>query len=117
MDNDSISLLEEEFTKLSIKSSLVQSLDKPTLICLVWTKKSYNPDSFRAQLQNIWKTKKKFDIRVVGRNLFLIAFEEEEDLELILKGRLWMFRKHLILFDKLHEPIERSKIGLHLSPF
>lgn len=56
--------------------------EKPTLVCSVWTKKTYHPDSLRVQLKCIWKTKKKFDIQVVGQNLFLISFEDEEDVEL-----------------------------------
>lgn len=65
----------------------------------------------------IWKIKRKFEISVAGKNLFLTVFEEEEDLELILKGRSWLFRKHLIVFERLSAPIERSKIRLQLSPF
>lgn len=53
---------------------------------------------------------------MVGQNLFSIWFEEEEDLELILKAKPWFFQKQLINFDILHEPIERSKIKLVTSP-
>lgn len=63
---DEISLLEEEIVKLLVKSSKVYAGDKSTLICSVWTRKSYNPDSFRAQMQSIWKTSKKFDIQTAG---------------------------------------------------
>lgn len=50
---DEVSLLAEELIQLSVKSSMVQPKDKPTLICTVWTEKSYNPDSFRAQMKSI----------------------------------------------------------------
>ncbi|MBA0752093.1 hypothetical protein Gogos_000962, partial [Gossypium gossypioides] len=83
---DKISLLEEELLQLSMKSSLVVLSENPSLICSVWTRKSYNPNSFRAQMKSIWKRKKKFEIQVVGQNLFLISFEDEKDLELILEG-------------------------------
>lgn len=59
---------------------------KPSLVCMVWTKKLCNPNSFRAQMKTIWKSK-KFDIQMIGPNLFLIVFELEEDMELILEGR------------------------------
>ncbi|KAK5833005.1 hypothetical protein PVK06_016814 [Gossypium arboreum] len=49
---DEVSLLAEELIQLSVKSSMVQAKDKPTLICTVWTEKSYNPDSFRAQMKS-----------------------------------------------------------------
>lgn len=60
---------------------------KPTLLCMVWTKKLYNLDNFRAQLKIIWKTRKKFEIQVARQNLFMVLFEDEEDLETILEGR------------------------------
>lgn len=46
MDKETLSLLDEELTRLLIKSSMVEPSDKPTLICSVWTKKSYNLDNF-----------------------------------------------------------------------
>ncbi|PPD95913.1 hypothetical protein GOBAR_DD07058 [Gossypium barbadense] len=82
---DEVSLLAEELIQLSVKSSMVEPNDKPTLICTIWTKKSYNLDSFKAQMKSIWKTKKKFEIQSVGQNLFLIVFELEEDLETVME--------------------------------
>ncbi|MBA0552741.1 hypothetical protein Golob_023521, partial [Gossypium lobatum] len=90
---------------------------KPTLICTFWTEKLYNPDSFRAHMKGMWKTRKKFEIQVAGQNLFLISFELEEDLELILERRPWLFRKSLILFDRLCQTMERDQIKLTSSPF
>ncbi|MBA0672813.1 hypothetical protein Goklo_007338 [Gossypium klotzschianum] len=114
---DEIALLAEELVQLLVKGSLVVPSSKPTLICTVWTGKLYNPDSFRAHMKSLWKTRKKFEIRMVGQNLFLIIFEMEEDLELILEGRPWLFRKSLILFDRLCQAVERDQIKLTSSPF
>ncbi|MFQ6655260.1 hypothetical protein Gotur_025901 [Gossypium turneri] len=84
---DDIALLTEELIQLSVKSSIVEPSSNFSLICSVWTKKPYNQDSFKAQMRSIWKTKKKFVIQVAGKNLFLIAFELEEDLETVLEGQ------------------------------
>lgn len=84
---------------------------------MVWTKKSYNLDSFYAKLRSIWKTWKKFEIQVVRHNLFLISFESEEDLELILEGRPWLFCKQLIIFYRLLQLMDRSKLRVIFSPF
>ncbi|MBA0665166.1 hypothetical protein Goklo_005068 [Gossypium klotzschianum] len=81
LEKDEISLLEEELVQLTVKSLMVVPSEHLTLLCLIWTKKSYNPDSFRAQMKIIWKTRKNFEIQVAGQNLFLIVFETEEDLE------------------------------------
>ncbi|MBA0725513.1 hypothetical protein Golax_022098, partial [Gossypium laxum] len=82
---DAISLLEEELIQLTVKSLLIVPSDKLTLICIVWTKKSYNPDNFRAQMRSIRKTKRKFEIQVAGQNLFLISFESDDDLKMVLE--------------------------------
>ncbi|KAK5845547.1 hypothetical protein PVK06_001738 [Gossypium arboreum] len=86
-DGNEIALLEEELIHLSVKSSIVDPFEKPTLICSVWTRKNYNLDSLRAQVRSIWKTKKQFEIMIAGQNLFKIVFEDEEDLEQIMNGR------------------------------
>ncbi|KAK5832484.1 hypothetical protein PVK06_016286 [Gossypium arboreum] len=65
-ERDEISLLAEELVQLSVKGSMVVSNAKPTLICTIWTEKLYNPESFRAQMKSIWKTKKKFKIQMAG---------------------------------------------------
>lgn len=57
IEKKEVSLLEEELVHLSVKSSLIDPKDSPTLVCTVWSKKLYNPESFKAQLKSIWKTK------------------------------------------------------------
>lgn len=54
---------------------------------------------------------------MTGQNLFSISFEDEEDLELILEGQPQLFRRQLVIFDRLLEPMERSKIRLVAYPF
>ncbi|MBA0600366.1 hypothetical protein Gorai_006554, partial [Gossypium raimondii] len=115
LEKDEISFLEEELVQLTVKSSMVVPSENLTLLCLIWTKKSYNPDSFRAQMKIIWKTRKNFEIQVVGQNLFLIVFETEEDLEMVMEGWPWLFRKQLIIFDRLVTPVERNQIRLSSS--
>ncbi|MBA0702441.1 hypothetical protein Goari_026992, partial [Gossypium aridum] len=82
---DEIFILEEELVHLSVKSSRVVPIGNLSLICPIWTKKSYSLDSFRAQLKSIWKTMRNFEIKVVGQNLFLILFDSEEDLDWIME--------------------------------
>ncbi|MBA0844824.1 hypothetical protein Goarm_023093 [Gossypium armourianum] len=105
---DEISLLAEELIQLSVKESMVVPSGKPTLICTIWTEKFYNPESFKAQMRSIWKTRKNFEILNAGQNLFLIEFDLDEDLEAIMEGRPWLFRKSVILFDRFTKSIERA---------
>ncbi|KAK5785161.1 hypothetical protein PVK06_039713 [Gossypium arboreum] len=61
---DEILLLADELIQLSVKCSLVVPNEKPTLICSIWTKKAYNPESFKVQMKCIGKTKRKFEIQL-----------------------------------------------------
>lgn len=110
MESDDISLLEEKMIQILVRSSLLVLESCPSLIYSVWTKKNCNPDSFRAQMKCIWKTKRKFDIRVVWKNLFIIEFDDVDDLEPILEGRPRLFRKQMVNIERFSESIERSKI-------
>lgn len=51
MNEDVVSLLEEKMIQLSIKSSMLIHEDRPSLICSVWKRKTYNLDAFRAQMR------------------------------------------------------------------
>lgn len=117
MEREGISFFEEEMVQLSIKSSKVEAQEKLALICSVWTTRLFNPNNLRAHLKSLWKTKHKFEIRLVGPNLFLISFDSKDDLELIMDGRPWSFRRQLVVFDHLTGSVERSKIRLVVSPF
>lgn len=86
-EREAVTFLEEELIKLTVKCSSIVSNEKPMLLCMVWSKKSYNSDRFRVQMKSLWKVKKKFDIQIAGQNLFLIIFENDDDLETILEGR------------------------------
>ncbi|MFQ6667849.1 hypothetical protein Gotur_033734 [Gossypium turneri] len=107
---DEISLLTEELIQLSVKGSMVVPSVKPTLICTIWTEKLYNPESFKAQMRSIWKTNKKFEIQTVGQNLYLIAFELEEDLKLIMEGRPYGRVGHGLSNCSEWNPAEKIKI-------
>ncbi|MBA0701930.1 hypothetical protein Goari_020637 [Gossypium aridum] len=52
-----------------------------------------------------------------GQNLFLITFESDDDLETVMEVQPWLFRKHLIIFDRLIKPMVRDQIRLVSSPF
>lgn len=63
------------------------------------------------------ENKKKLDIQLVGQNLFLINFEDESNLDMVLEGRPWLFLKQLILFDRLSVLMGRNQIRLVWLPF
>lgn len=54
---------------------------------------------------------------MVSPNLFFIYFNNEDDLEFIMKGRPWFFRRQSMVFDRLMSSMERCKFRLVVSPF
>ncbi|KAH1057617.1 hypothetical protein J1N35_035682 [Gossypium stocksii] len=84
---DEISLLAEELIQLTVKSSIIEPSEKPTLIYTIWTVKSYNPDSFKAQMKSIWKTRRKFEIqdKPLRRGIF-VSIDNQR--------RYWVFFKY-----------------------
>ncbi|MBA0823754.1 hypothetical protein Goarm_020460, partial [Gossypium armourianum] len=90
MERDDISLLEEELIHLTVKSSTVVSSGNPTLLGTV---------------------------KIVCQNLFMIEFDDKEDLKLILAERPWLFRRNLVIFKKLDKAMERSNLHLVEFPF
>lgn len=117
MENDDVSLLVEELVKLSVKSSKLVPSGAATLLCTIWTRKTYNLNTLKVQLRSLWKTKQKFDVKEAGSNMFLIHFESEEDIEVVLEGWAWLFRRYLIVFEHLMESKNRDNIRLISSPF
>ncbi|MBA0608505.1 hypothetical protein Godav_020718, partial [Gossypium davidsonii] len=63
MTKDKICLLQEKLVQLSMNSSPVVPIG-----------------NLSVQLKSIWNMTRKFEIKVVGQNLFLIPFGSEEDL-------------------------------------
>lgn len=67
-------------------------------------------------MKSIWKSSKKFEIEMVGQNLFLILFANEVDTERVMEGRPWFFKKQLVLMERLLDPIQRNQVQLVMSP-
>ncbi|MBA0567820.1 hypothetical protein Golob_005355, partial [Gossypium lobatum] len=86
MSRDDISLLEEELIHLTVKSSLVVPNGKSTLLRM---------------------------IKIADQNFFKIEFEDEGDLELIMGGRPWFFRRNLVL---VHLNVTKKTLYMQLDP-
>lgn len=67
-------------------------------------------------MKSIWKTRKKFDIKIARKILFLIDFNVEINLASILEGHPWLFRKQMVIFYRLTATMDRSLIKLVEPP-
>lgn len=54
---------------------------------------------------------------MIGQNLFFIIFERDDDMEMMLEGCPWFFKRQLILFERLIYATNRRKIKLINSLF
>lgn len=47
----------------------------------------------------------------------MVHFDSVEDMEVVLEGRPWLFRRQLIVFNRLKEVVDHEIICLFYSPF
>lgn len=113
MGDDEITLLEDELQQLSVRSSIVAPKEGPYVDLLSLDKKTLQSRQFFSTIKSIWKTNRKFEIEVVGQDLFLISFEDEEYLEFVLEGCPWFFWNQIIVFDRLLKPVDRRRTRLN----
>ncbi|KAK5783782.1 hypothetical protein PVK06_038297 [Gossypium arboreum] len=103
--NDEIGLLAEEL-QLSVKGSMVVPSEKPNLICIIWTEKLYNQDSFKAQtrkfeFQTVISTSRKnsnsayfFSILAENRDVFTKSvFKKSKDSMLVYRKESTGYRE------------------------
>ncbi|KAJ1377081.1 hypothetical protein SESBI_49259 [Sesbania bispinosa] len=123
----SIQFTEEEETHVVALSDLEEGLSvekdklQYCLVCKVWKVDSFNVRAFKTTMTNIWKTKGGVEIMDLGPNLFSVRFFNERDKEHILKGSPWIFDKHVVVMDNLHddEELENLPYGewMRASPY
>lgn len=117
VEGNEIHLLEAELAQLSVKSLKILPDKNPSLLCTVWTRKKFHPGSIRAQMLSIWKLKKKVDFQLIRQNLYKLVFDLEEDMESILVGQPWLFRRQVVILDRLINPVDCKQIRLVHSSF
>ena len=95
-----LSLTAEESTKLSLTKSKNLRRKEYVLAVKFLTKRALNMDAIGRTFKPLWRAKNELKIREVGDHILLFVFELETDVEQVLAQELWLFDKHLILFQR-----------------
>ncbi|KAK6158751.1 hypothetical protein DH2020_006065 [Rehmannia glutinosa] len=97
------SLMEEELVGVTLdEKDVVKGVEesKLSLFGKLHGLKKANFVGFKIFLNGIWFTKKSFQMRELGMNLFQFVFQSEEDKNKIFKSRVWTFGNQYILLKE-----------------
>ena len=61
-------------------------------------------------LKGIWRTRRGFEVRDVSEHRVLFIFQEEGDVEQIMKGEPWTFGKHLVALKRIEKHTDLRQI-------
>ena len=81
------------------------------------SKRRINLEAVVKALKPIWKTSENFVVQDIGDNATLFIFQNEEDLNRVLKASPWSFDKYLLVFHKLGKGDSASSITFNRSFF
>lgn len=124
----SFRLTEAEQKEISIDittNAVVRRHGQQSLIGLVISERFINREAFKATMVKVWKSNGGVVFNEVGDNMFLIEFQNDEDLQKVQKGIPWFFDQNLLwlnTFDGKSAPkdVEFNKeffwIQLHNIP-
>jgi hypothetical protein len=110
----SLSLNEGEIEDVTIQPDSVEGLVFRGKFCLVGkllADRYVGKDVIKREMKKGWRPTRRVDFKVVGENLFLLEFEDEDDKRRVLKGRPWIFEDSLFSvkdFDGLSTLSETS---------
>ncbi|XVF74751.1 hypothetical protein PTKIN_Ptkin13bG0136800 [Pterospermum kingtungense] len=68
-------------------------------------------------LKGVWKLNRDVEVIVLEENLFLFNFLTLKDKERILEGALWLFDKHLLMFQDFNGELPPDKHKFHTALF
>ena len=81
------------------------------------SKRRINLEVVVKALKLIWKTSKNFVVQDIGDNTTLFIFQNEEDLNRVLKASPWSFDKYLLVLHKFGKGDLASTITFNRSSF
>lgn len=82
-----------------------------------FTKRAMNIDAVAKTFRPLWRTRQSFNIRDVGNNHLMFAFEIEVDVEKVLLGEPWSFDRHLAVFQRYDGKVPMKELDFGFSKF
>ena len=81
------------------------------------TKRIMNVESVARTFQPLWKSKKDVQIKDMGENILFFHFEDECDLDKVIKHEPWTYNKRLVIFEKVIANVPISTLAFQFTSF
>jgi hypothetical protein len=110
---EKFSLIEEEDDEVQVQANDFQAVTSRGRFCVVGklVESQYvSKEILKNTLQRWWKVVGTMIFKVSGENLFIIKFDNENDKNSVLKGRLWVFDKTLFLMENYNDRTPLMKL-------
>jgi hypothetical protein len=111
-------LSEGEQVVIEIAPEAIQELRIKGSKCLVGrlgVPKKLHKEAFKAILIKIWRPAGKVMFKEVQEHLWLFEFEEEEDKQKVLAGRLWSYDRTLLILNEFDGRLAPSQMDFASS--
>nr|XP_023897166.1 uncharacterized protein LOC112009054 [Quercus suber] len=83
-----------------VQLNATESSKKVTVAAKFLTKRALSIEAVIRTFNPIWRPKNGFKVRNVGNHIILFIFDNEEEVEKIMKGEPWSFDKHLVVLKR-----------------
>lgn len=87
---------------------------------LIWRLLSirlFNSQALINTLTKIWKSAKSLIVDTVDNNFFLFKLAVRGDIDRILEGRSWFFKRHVLLLEEIGPAAQPQGMVLNATPF
>ena len=82
-----------------------------------FTKQVVNIDSVVRTFKPLWRTQNDFKIKDMGDNTLFFDFEDEYDLQQVVKHEPWTYKKHLLIFERVQKNVPISNLRFQFTSF
>lgn len=108
---------EQEVVEIDVDDAQIDGEDKYVLVGSLWTDRPFNNQAMIGLMKTLWRPRKGMEIDILSYNKFMFTFYWKGDVERILKGRPWMFDKHVLLLQQIQAMEQPSQVILDKATY
>lgn len=108
---------EQDVVEIEPEDTNLEEEDKFFLVGTLWSNRTFNNQALISLMKTLWRPRKGIDVDVISDNRFLFTLYAKGDVERIMEGCPWMFDKHILLMQHIHNMEQPSKVILQKAIF
>ena len=112
---NNLSLDEREGSRITLKNTSRSS--EFILAAKFLTKRVLNMDAVARTFRQLWRSTAGFKIRNLHNHMVLFVFNNQGDIDCILRSEPWCFDKHLVVFQQYDGDIPISELNFQWASF